>query len=498
MTGNECNDTSTFSWRCAKRWEAPLCVLLFIVIVAILQLYLPYPLEDDTAYHYSVSRLIRDYGVLDSFPWTPFSLQAKSYADKEFLFHLLFLPFIGLGLVDASRVVGVICGTLILTAIYLVARFEKVRYAVLWALLPMGASAFVYRFAMVRPHLLSIALAIVFLWAYLRGRMRILFAVSLLYPLSYVAFWQLPLLLLFAAETARLVSGGKIDFRAILAVLGGVTAGVVVHPNTVNLLAINWLHMSEILFQGAWRGRENISLGAEFNPYPIDGWLQYLLLAVIMAGAAAFIAWKARKRDPAALAFSVAALFFCLLTVKSGRFTEYFVPFSVVALALSSRELHIRYLAPWLCALSLLYTLLFGSYPYEVMGYLPGRSSYFEPDTVKEYQQKIPAGARVFTCGWEYTGVLMADLPDRYFMVAADPTLFYMKDPVLYDLWYRLPLEAPRDAAEIIRSRFNCRYVICRNDSQYANFFDTLYSTPNAAVTVSGKWVMFDLGKGAE
>ena len=81
-------------------------IIVFIALSTALQLFVPYPVDDDTAYHFSVGQLIKKYGILHSFPWTPFSTQFDQYADKEFFFHLLFVPLGGLGFVTAARVVG--------------------------------------------------------------------------------------------------------------------------------------------------------------------------------------------------------------------------------------------------------------------------------------------------------------------------------------------------------------------------------------------------------
>src|SRR5512139_3334129 len=97
-------------------WRAVLWVLLSLALAVCLQLFVPYPVDDDTAYHFSVGQLIRKYGILHTFPWTPFSTQFDHYADKEFFFHLLFVPVGGLGFVTAARVVGAFAGTLVLTA----------------------------------------------------------------------------------------------------------------------------------------------------------------------------------------------------------------------------------------------------------------------------------------------------------------------------------------------------------------------------------------------
>jgi hypothetical protein len=104
--------------------------------------------------------------------------------------------------ITAARIVGTLTGATLLLSLYLILRAEGVRAAALWALVSMAASViFIFRFALVRPHLLSITLALVLLWAAARSRLAILAAVSVIYPWAYVDFWQLPCLLLNAAET---------------------------------------------------------------------------------------------------------------------------------------------------------------------------------------------------------------------------------------------------------------------------------------------------------
>jgi hypothetical protein len=479
-----------------RKWEPAAWVLLFVVLVGAIQWYIPYPLDDDTAYHFSVGQLIGRHGILHSLPWTPFSRQFDHYADKEFLFHLLFVPFNGLGLVTAARVVGVLGGSLILTALYFVLRAEKVPCPGVWALLPVASSAFLFRFAMVRPHLLSIALALVLIRAYARGRLRLLALASLIYPLAYVAFWQIPLILVVSVEAARILAGGRLRWKPAATVAAGIAVGVALHPNTVNLIGINWIHMADVLFRGSWGGKTDINLGREFTPYPLDGWVQYLSGAVLMTGAAGVLSWRMRRTDAVPLGFAIAAVIFALLTAKSGRFTEYFIPFSVAALALARPLPDRKHLVVALLGISLFYSVVAGTYPLEVMGDVGAREAYIDPLLAGEFARQIPVGAHVFTCGWDYTGSLMVHLPDRYFIVAQDPTLFYLKDPALYDLWYRLPQLAPPDAAEIIREKFNSGYAICRNDPGLANLFDALAADPRVEATVSESWVLFDLGKG--
>ncbi|MBT0652300.1 hypothetical protein [Geomobilimonas luticola] len=471
-------------------------ILLFILLVSLLQWYVSYPIDDDTAYHFSVGQLMGKHGILQSFPWTRFSWQFDHYADKEFLFHLLFVPLGGLGFVNASRVVGVIGGVLVLTTLYLILRSERVRYAGIWALLPLGTSVFVYRFAQVRPQLLSIALALIVLWAYSRGRLRILAVAAFLYPLTYVAFWQIPLILVIAAEVARAFNREWYSWKPVATLVAGIVAGVALHPNASNLLAINWIHMTDILLHNAWGAKVEFNMGEEFDPFPLITWAQYLTVTVLMAGAALVLAWRERKKDSFPLACALAMLLFWLLTIRTNRFLEYFVPLSALALAVATRSSGKRLLAPVFVGISIFYTVLCGITPYRYLASFELKNWYMEPEVVKVFAREIPVGAKVFTTGWEYTGSLLLNLPDRYYMVALDPTLLYKRDPGLYDVWYRTLLDAPADSARIVRTRFDSRFVVAQNYQPLWPFFSALQADPTARlIFANDKWLLFDLGE---
>jgi hypothetical protein len=500
-------------------------VWLAVILMAVigLQLSLPYPLDDDTAYHFSVARLIREHGILHSFPWTRFSWQYDHYADKEFLFHLLFVPFTPLGFNVASRVVGIMGGTAVLSTIYLVLRSEKIRWAGFWALLPLGTTIFVYRFSQVRPHLFSIALAIFLLWAYSRRRLLLLAITAVLYPLAYVAFWQIPLLLVAAAEGGRILAKGeRFAWKPLLVLAFGLAIGVVLHPNNLNLLQMNWIHMVDVLFQNAWGGHVEFNMGEEFEPFFPPQWLEFLLPTVVMTVVAAVTAWRHRGGESVCLGFAFATMIFCLLTMRTNRFLEYLVPFAVLALAMVSGRIGKGWLLPFLLTGSYIYTIATGiplmKYlaahdqknwhftPHFKAAHFPGmegvghdeRTWQMSTETIAAFDRLLPVNTDVFTCGWEYTGSLLLNLPERDYMVALDPTLFYKRNPDLYDLWYRTMTDAPSASAEIVRRSFASRYVVCLDHTTLHPFFDALASDKAARVLYSdGKWVLFDLGPGS-
>jgi len=372
-------------------------------------------------------------------------------------------------------------------------RAERIRFAGLWTLIPLaGSILFVSRFMLVRPHLLSIALALLFSWAAVRGRLATLAAVSFLYPLTYVAFWQLPCLLLIAVETAHFLGGERLRWRPAAVAAGGIAAGIVVHPNTANLVSYNWLVMVDVLFKNTWLEQAGFDMGNELRPFPLGGWVQALCVSVFLALSAVVIGWRNRRRDIAPLAVALTALGFGVLTIRSVRFAEYFVPFSTVAFAFASRFIAWRLLAPSLFSAALIYTLLVGYPTYSSWT----RATNPMPDEIAAaLRQRIPPGSHVFTSSWYFTGHLLLALPDRYFMVALDPTLFYLKDPELYRLWYRITHEPSPELADTIRREFGARYVIVHDPRTMREFNHQLASEPGVRMLLnSPRWLLFDLG----
>lgn len=477
-----------------KQLEVWLWLLVFLIIAGTVQLYTSYPYDADTAYHAAVGRLIGQYGILHSFPWTPFSWLADHYADKELLFHLLFVPLNGLDWTIASKIVGTLCGAAMLFVLYHVLRKECVALAGWWTLITLSSSGlFILRFAIVRPFVLSIALTIFFVWSASRNRLFSVFLISMIFPWTYVAFWQLPLMLLFITETARFASQSTVSWKPSAMVVLGITVGVLLHPNSSNLFDISWINMSEMLFKSTWGNRPNFEMGLELKRLSASQWLIWLPANVLMAIASLAIVWKKRRDDVTAIAFAFTTLGFAILTLTSGKFAEYFIPFSVASMALASLSLPIRRLPYGILLITVCYTFTSGARS-DIIS-LSERQRDVSPNVAANLRQLVPSGAHIFTTDWDYTGTFMLDLPDRYFMVALDPTFFYIKNPRLYDLWYRLNTEAPPGSAALIRKEFKTRYVLGFFNPRYPLFY-RLETEPGAQLLLfQDGVVLFDLGE---
>jgi hypothetical protein len=472
-------------------WIHALWVAVFFGLAGALQTAMPYFQDGDTAYHLAVARLIERHGVLDAFPWTPFSWLADHYADKELLFHLLLVPVADWEPGLAAAVAGTVLGGLLLAVVYAVLVRERIPAAGAWTLLvPAISSAFVHRAALVRAHLLAIPLALVVTWSAARGRSWWLAAACFVFPLSYTA-WHLPVVLVGVVEAVRLVTERRIEWRVPLAAGAGLAAGILAHPNFPANLELFWIQNYTVLFETVWGGKDGFAMGGEFRPFSPVSVVRYVVPAALAAGAALAFAWRRRRADAVPLALAVTAVAFLLVTLRTQRFIEYLAPFAVVALALAWRPPRPRRVVPGLVVAGAVWIALFARHP---IGLLLDRMQTFPPEVAAALREIVPPGEQVVTCEWEITGEMMLALPERRFVVALDPVFFAMQDAERYRLWYDTVHAPPADAARRLRDGLDGRYVICDRRMKWLPLVRSLDRDPEAAWRgVHGYWVVFEL-----
>jgi len=432
--------------------------------------------DADTSFHLAVGRLIRQHGILHAFPWTSFSVMADRYADTELLLHLILAGLDGVVPGYAVGVAGTLLGALLLGTMMLVLRAEGVKRAGLWPLLALASSgAFCVRFALVRPHMLAVPLSLFITWAAVRRRLVLVFVGAVLYPFVHLG-WISALGLVALAEIAHLVVSRRFDPRPVLAVVAGLATGLLVHPNFPAIVEHAWIEIAHTLFSAAWGGTGAIPIGGEFNPFVWKSALRFVALPGILAVAALASTLRRRPRDPATLTFALVACAFLLMTLKSQRFLETLAPFAVVAAALAFRDWRPRTVGGVLAA-ALVYTALV-SQPLVAM--VKSRPQPFSERAVAALDQAVPRDAQVFTCDWQLTGDMLLALPERRFMVALDPMLFYRKDRELFELWQRLVRQGPKQAAQTIRDRFGARFVLCEDNPAFFPLLRALLADPLA------------------
>jgi hypothetical protein len=366
--------------------------------------------------------------------------------------------------------------------------------AFLWTLVPLASSsAFVARFASVRPHLLAITFALLVTYGAAHAHWRGLALLGFLFPLCYVA-WHLPLAVFALVALGRWLAGKPFDRKGAIALTSGLMLGIVVHPNFPNNLRLFWIQNFEVLVRRAWGDPTGFDLGGEFRAFSVPGLLRYVLWPAVLASSALVVCWKRRRDDALAVSVALCAGAILVLTLRTQRFIEYQAPFAAWAAALAFRR------APRVAvlgglALGLAFMARFAAYPLEI---LATREPAFPDPAPRLLQEIIPERAQVITCDWRITGEAMLALPGRRFVVALDPVFFYVRHPDEYRLWFETVRHPGRHPARVLRTALGADFVLCTDEPRWGALLAVLRRDPDARQRTSlGPWRLFDVRAGA-
>jgi len=448
--------------------------------------------ENDAFFHARYSQLLPQQGLSRSFPWMQFSLWRDAYCDKDFLYHVVLMPFVRAGeALDGAKVFTLLLAlSVMLTAYGLLIRW-RVPWATVWVgLLALGSGIFLSRLLMIRSHGLSILLTLISLYVISLGRFWPTFIVGFIYSWSY----SFPLAMVLTAigmECGRRILIGKQDGapRAVFGALAGAVAGLLIHPYSPNTVGTLWLLLN-ISAAGATGG--TIELGSEFRPLAfID--MFYVMPGMMLALAFAIVGvlWLRSKKtaENTPLSSESAAVLGAALGWFAGlfvfmRMAEYFAPAVVIAAALIARDIlratQMDAKLPrngQLAGILASVLLLAGCHHLALQG-VRGLSLLrrpFYPSDETWYRGRYFGGATawlkahanpnetIINFHWDDFPELYYQSPEHRFLVGLDPTLMSLKHPddarVLEEM---RTLKRPLDFAELGK-RFGSRYIVMRN-----------------------------------
>jgi len=430
--------------------------------------------ENDSCYHVAMAQVFREHGITRRFEWTELSIWKERYSDKEFLFHLALAPFCGGTPEDAIRggkVFIALLGMAVFVGFSLIVRAHGIPAPWIWTLLLLVASShWLVRLTMIRPHVLSIGLALLALHFILQGRWKPLAILGFAYSWSYAA----PHLMVAMAgvlAVSRWAMERTWDWKPLAASAGGVAAGMVVHPYFPNNISLWWIQNVQVLFRawGVW-GPPEIRVGDELAP--ASTWIlthgASVALGLFVACNLAAAAVRPRLSWQALSLLALTWAFF-LMEMFSMRFVEYFAPCAVLTAAWAAKDLlsrdrpewTARRKIRWAASIALAGTLLAAnSWSNDVVFAVVGRSNPWEIGATDWIRANVPPGDRVLHVTFDqFPNLFLRDRTHRY-LVALDPLFGYASHPdeTVYMFTIRTQEEAP-DPREIAR-RLGGRYLV--------------------------------------
>jgi hypothetical protein len=408
------------------------------------------PADPDRHFHFAVARAWATTGLAKTLPAVEGIGWHQQYVDKEFLFHVV--TWLGWEAAERTGVV-VACGllgALVVLLLYgLSRRALSPPLSALVVLAAAGCPMFLYRLALVRPHLLAIAATLVVLWGLLRRSAPTTFLGAVVFALAYHALY-VPLAVLGLGALLL----GTSSWRAVGAGVAGLALGTVVNPFFPATLETTWMTLTI-----AASKPEGNTFGGELFPITFEELRTLYVVPVVMALAAVGLL-VARRAQPGLTerAFPVAlAVLFWALTLRTARASEYAIPLTAVAFSVvAARE------APRWLALALGVGVL-------VNGPLLWRSS--RETQLDRYTKHIAdavralppeaAGKKVLNCSFTEGEVAIDLRPDVRVVDVLDPTYLERFDRPRHLARLSLIDGSAADLRALVVDTFSADYVIC-------------------------------------
>ncbi|HEX9161312.1 MAG TPA: hypothetical protein VF980_06355 [Thermoanaerobaculia bacterium] len=421
-------------------------------------LALPVLWDTDSYYHLAVARLYAFGGPAASVPWARFSL-IGSGADKEWLFHLLLLPFAAIGdpAVGGRIALAVLNATLATIVALIAARaLGNAGFAVpLW--LWISAPLFFARVVRLRPELL--ALTILLLAAIVAAERRYIGfgLLAFAFTIGYTAFhvFAAMAVLWFAWSFYRT---RQAETGLLIAPLAGVAAGLVLRPHPVANLKL-WYVQNVVFFANMqW-----LDVGNEIAPPNLIRAVSVSALWIIALVAFIAIARRSRSsevsdaRAKSNLAYlTIAAAVFVVLFFRFGRMALYAFPLTSLAVVIAfGRRIRPRVAATIFGAATILaLPIAFGTDKLQFIR--SGTRDVSELDW-NAFGRAVPRDAKI-AARWSDADAYVFFAPQGRYLNVLDPTFMAVPYPRRYTAQRRLfegtDPDLPRTAARVLDSDY--------------------------------------------
>ncbi len=423
----------------------------------------------DGWFHIRYAEVLRSEGVSRSFPWWDETFLRDRYADKDFLYHVLLVPFTFGSLVTGGKVAAVVIGAAVMGAFYLVMLRLSVPWPAAWTLGLLGCStAFLYRLGFTRPALAAVAVAASGTAAIFLRSPRWVFAFAALYPHVHISYHLLPCVALLHAFHLRRGDGDRgTAGRLAASAAAGAATGAVISPYFPNNLYLWWVQNVRVLGL-AWSAPEDLGMGLEIRSGLSSQLLGYNAAAFLMLGAAVYLLARTRRGGSAeALTLLVISGGFLGLSMMSRRFIEFWVPFTILLAGIVARdEVHSRPAwgrspskALFAAAVALLIAVLLipnARAAREIVRKDQGPIFEGASDWMRS---NVPAGEKIFHLDWDQFPQLFFFNPQLRYLVGLDPAFMYVTDPARWREWQEVTHGEIDDLYGAIRRDFGSRWV---------------------------------------
>lgn len=455
--------------------------------------------DPDSFYHAKLAQIISQEGIPQDFTWLPFTTLSNIYIDHHLLYHLILVPLVLIlpPLVAVKLAAAFFAALTILTFQWLLDKF-KIKYSFIYTLILLFAHQFVFRINLAKVPSLSLIVLLLFIYFLFINKNKWpwqLFLLSFAYVWLYggwpIAFGLISLY--FLVDLVFITLKNKkfnwqilklSKYKIFLSSIFGFVAGLVINPYFPTNLKFYYQQTIQI---GLVNYKDIVGVGGEwygFNIFDLVGYEVFTFILLTLALLIFFIHLK--KQSAKSWTLFLLSLIFFILTLKSQRNVEYFIPFSLlfssftISRILSSNRprfslAKIKRLLPYPKIIpTLLLALLVFYLPIVVAANFKGlrdnlRKNYtfdqFKDSSLWLMANTSP-GDIVFHDDWDDWPVFFYHNSHNRYIVGLDPTFMYFKSHRQYWRWRHIATgQTTTDICLTVHDSFYSNYIFVKNDN---------------------------------
>ena len=299
--------------------------------------------DPDVFYHFRHADLYWENSItMSGFPWVSYSVINDFSSDIWYGFHVLLIPFtwlqnefLGLNLA------GVFITAATLLIFYFAAKKAKVFWSRFWPFfLLFSAPLVLYRFTMLRPHLLSLALSALFFVFAVQGSFWGVFISSFFITFFHLGLFWAPALIFGVVALVKFFSEKIMIWRSGAALVLGLLAGWVLRPNPFGALKIAYTQVVDLML--VKQAGIPFNFGMELFPMPFAGLGVFAFFVILWLGAV-LVFFNAVFKKSVPLSFRerlflrssliLSAVFFLMTLFLAQRSFDFWVMFGVLFIA---------------------------------------------------------------------------------------------------------------------------------------------------------------------
>ncbi|MBU1202583.1 hypothetical protein KKH39_00855 [Patescibacteria group bacterium] len=468
--------------------------------------------DPDGFYHAKLAIWLRQGHFIQSLPWMQFSTLRDSFTDHHLLYHILLAPFTYIpNPLVGVKIATVVFAVLMVMTFYWLLKRMKIIWPIAFALAFLTLNGLNFRISLVKANSLSLLIIWLLIYALFNKKIWLSMLLSWLFVWLYGG-WPLAILILITyivsekiytrihSNRVKIFWDKAIHFfetdskhktlKISTALLTGLALGVIINPYWPQNL---YFYYQQVIQIGLINQGQNFVVGGEWYGTSIMNIISSAPHVFVLACLSFLTLFFNVKKASRLSWFSFILVFgFMILTIKSRRYVEYYMPFALLFTASSITDLKDfikldKVISIWeklglnlkiyLSVVAMVFFTMVMPSIYDRILNVKLSDSWtmdkFLPAT-NWLAENTPPDSIVFHSDWDEWPVLFYHNDHNYYLIGLDPTFMENYNSQLHKTYRDITNgETKFSVAKQIKNYFGANYIFVDKNGHQA-FIDNL------------------------